>query len=137
MADHEILLKKYQELALKVTSKTRKYTLKQKLLDLGVDVDEVSRNGFNQLSPTTVSASVPSLPMFPDELQGIVSIVMQDGSMFIPPPAPFSSSQPQLLTQPPPSLHGTLEHKVSDNKYSQGTVVQWLVGRTLIRATPV
>ena len=125
MADHEILLKKYQELALKVTSKTRKYTLKQKLLDLGVDVDEVSRNGFNQLSPTTVSASVPSLPMFPDELQGIVSIAMQDGSMFIPPPAPFSSAKLQQPTQLPQSL--------PDDSFEdiQGAVVSWLVNRTL------
>ena len=71
------------------------------------------------------------------DLQGIAPAVKEGLSLFIPPPAPFSSSQQQLLSQPPPSLHGTLEHMVSDNKYSQGTVVQWLVGRTLIRATPV
>ena len=64
------------------------------------------------------------------DLQGIAPAVKE--GLFIRPPAPFSSSQPQLLTQPPPSLQGTLEHMVSDNKYSQGTVVQWLVGRTLI-----
>lgn len=131
MADHEILLKKYQELAFKFTSKTRKYTLKQKLLHLGVDVDEVSRNGFNQLSPKTVSASVPSLSMFPDELQGIVSIVMQDGSMFIPPPAPFSSAKLQQPTQLPQSL--------PDDPFEdiQGAVVSWLVNRTLSRAIMV
>ena len=98
-------------------------------------MDGLTCNGSNSPPPATVSASAPRSSMSLYDLQGIAPAVKED--LFIPPPAPFSSSQPQLLTQPPPSLHGTLEHKVSDNKYSQGTVVQWLVGRTLIRATPV
>ena len=92
MADLKILLKKCQELALKFSGKTRKHTLKCRLMDLELDVDELTKNGFDQPSPETVYASVS---MSPDNLQRIVSPVM---SPFIPLPVPFSLAQAQQLT---------------------------------------
>ena len=41
-------LKKSQGLGLKVSGKSRKYILKPKPMNIGVDVDEVTRNGSNQ-----------------------------------------------------------------------------------------
>ena len=95
MADLKILLKKCQELALKFSGKTRKHTLKCRLMDLELDVDELTKNGFDQPSPETVYASVSSFSMSPDNLQRIVSPVM---SQFIPLPVPFSLAQAQQLT---------------------------------------
>ena len=66
MADHEIFLKTYQELGLKVSGKTQKQN------GLRSDADEPLRNGSNQLPSATVSTSASNLSMSPDDLHGIV-----------------------------------------------------------------
>ena len=45
MTDHEILLKKCQELGLKVSDKTCKHTIKRKLINVRRAVDELARYG--------------------------------------------------------------------------------------------
>lgn len=72
MEDQEILLKKCQKFGLKVSFKTHKHTLKRKIMHLERDVEELTRDGSNQLPPATVSVSALSLLMSPDDLQGIV-----------------------------------------------------------------
>ena len=68
MADHEILLKKCQQLGVKFSGKTRKHTPKRRLMDLGVGIGELTRNGPNESSPAIVSASVSSLSVSADDL---------------------------------------------------------------------
>ena len=47
-------------MVLKVFGKTCKYTHKPKLMDLGVNLDQFTRNRFNQNPPVTASTSAPS-----------------------------------------------------------------------------
>ena len=70
-------------------------------MDLQANIDKLPRNGSYQPLNATVCASAPSFVMSPVNLQAL--------SLFIPPPAPFSSAQSQQLTQPPPSLPGNFE----------------------------
>ena len=119
-ADHEILLKKCQKLGLKVSGRTHIHTLKQKLIDSAGDVDELTRNESNQTPLAAVFASPPSLSMWLDNVQGILSTVRKGWSRFITPPVPFSSAQPQQLTQPPPYNFGHID---SERICSQGKVV--------------
>ena len=93
MTYHETLLKKCQELCLKVSSKNGIQTLKQKLIDSREDVDELTES--NQSLLEIVSGSALSLPILLDGLQGVMSTVIKGLSSFIKPPAPFSSAQPQ------------------------------------------
>lgn len=72
MEDQEILLKKCQKLGLKDYFKTHKHTLKRKLTHLERDVEELTRDGSDQLPPAAASVSAHSLLMSPDDLQGIV-----------------------------------------------------------------
>ena len=60
MANEEILLWKRQDVGLKISGKARKHTLRWKLMDLRVDVYELTKNGSNQPPPSTVSISAPS-----------------------------------------------------------------------------
>ena len=62
-------------------------------MDLGVDMDEITYNGSNQLPPAAVSALAPSSSLSLYDLQGIVLAVMKYLSPFIAPPALFSSVQ--------------------------------------------
>ena len=47
MVDPEILLKKCREMGLKIFDKTCKYTHKRKLMDLGVNLDQLTTNPTN------------------------------------------------------------------------------------------
>lgn len=66
----KVLLKKCQELGLKFSGKACKHTFKQKLMGLGVNVVQVTRNGLNQSPPETVSVSAFGLSMSPDNIKG-------------------------------------------------------------------
>ena len=66
----EVLLKKCQELDLKLSGKVCKHTFKRKLMSLGVNVVQVTRNGLNQSPPETVSVSALGLSMSPDDIKG-------------------------------------------------------------------
>ena len=66
----EVLLKKCQELDLKLSGKACKHTFKRKLMSLGVNVMQVTRNGLNQSPPETVSVSALGLSMSPDDIKG-------------------------------------------------------------------
>ena len=91
MEDQEILLKKCQELDLKVSSKTHKHGLKRKLVDLGVNVDELTRNGSNQLPPATVCVSghgwsmslTQPPPFLPDKFRDIFANFSNKHTYFI------------------------------------------------------
>ena len=48
IAWHKKLLRKCQEQGLKVSSQARKYTLKRKLMDIKVDLDDLTKNESNQ-----------------------------------------------------------------------------------------
>ena len=51
-------------------------------MNLVVDMDELTRNGFNQAAPVFVFALAFSLSISPDDLQRIVSAVMKGLSQF-------------------------------------------------------
>ena len=124
IVDHEILLKKCQELGLIVFEKTYKYTHKQKLMDIGLYLEKITILLFsNEPPPLTISASAPGLSMLPDNLQEILSAVIKSFISFIPPPAPFSSVQRQRLTQPRLPLLNNFEDIDSESSHSQGAVV--------------
>ena len=54
IAWHKKLLRKCQERGLKVSSQARKYTLKRKLMDIKVDIDDLTNNESNQTQPATL-----------------------------------------------------------------------------------
>ena len=69
-------------------------------MDLRVNVDGITRSISNQLPPVTLSTSVSSFSMLPDDPKRIASAAMKSLNIFILPPAPSSLTQQQKLTQP-------------------------------------
>ena len=61
-------------------------------MELRVYVDEFNRNVSNQPLPVTLSTSAPSRSMLPVDPKWVASAVVKGLNLFIPPPAPSSST---------------------------------------------